>query len=457
MFVRIMATFFLMVVSQVSFLKAQDDQKNDQFNFQGPADGFGKNQLTTPFGVTTIDGKSYISMRLQPELAFGKFGVGLDVPLEFSTANGKFRKDEYKGGVGPLRVIRYVRYGVKHQDPVYVRVGDISGSSLGYGLIMYNYSNAVSFDKRKIGANVDLNYEKKFGFEAIYSDFNGFNILGVRPYVRPFQATDVPIIKTTEFGVTYVTDHDKKALYDISEMGADVGVTVLQTSVVQIVPYIQYARVEKNSGVADSAAKSGAKYGAGQGAALGVNFKFNFVADVFNMGVKVERRFFSDNFLPQYFDATYEIGKLSGKVKAIGLIDAKAVQGTYGELFANVIGKIQLLGGLAIPDKSRGSQQALVHIGLAAPDLIPKVVVSGTYDKSNLGKFSDAFKLNQFSIAHVILAYQAYQTGPFVVQAGVDYKWTFERKTDTTPASYKAVKYITPFVGMQLQLPGGGK
>ncbi len=453
MFARILAVLMIVFFCQTS-VKAQDEQKSDNFNFQGPGDGFGGNQLTAPLGLTVIDGKSYISMRLQPELTFGKFGFGLDVPLLYNTSNGKFRTDEFKGGVGPLRIIRYVRYGVKHQDPVYARIGDISGSSLGYGLIMYNYTNAVSFEKRKIGANVDLNYEKIFGFEAVYSDFDGFNIFGVRPYVRPFHAMDIPIIKTTEFGVTYVTDHDKRALYDISETGADIGMTVLQTSVVQIVPFFEYAHISKNSGLADSAAASGAKYGAGQGAALGVNFRFNFVADVFNMAIKIERRFLSDNYLPQYFDATYEIGKLNGQVKGYELITAKAVQGWYGELFANVIGKVQVLGGLAIPDKSRGTNRAILHLAMAVPDLIPKVVITGSYDKSNLGKLSDAFKFDQHSIAHLILAYNAYQAGPFVAQAGVDYKWTFVERPDKT---FHAVRFVTPFVGMQLQLPGGGK
>lgn len=421
---------------------------------QGFGENMGGNQVTVPIGTTIIGGKTYISMRLQPELAFGKFGVGLDVPLMFST-DGKFRTDEYKGGIGALRVIRYVRYGVKHEDPVYVRIGDISGTSLGYGLIMYNFTNAVSFDKRKIGANVDLNYDLRFGLEAVYSDFNRFAVFGVRPYVRPLKTTDMPILKTTEFGVTYITDRDKDALYNITEIGADVGVSVVETSFLKITPYMEYAAILKNDKLAQYAADTIASYGAGKGFAMGVNFKFNFVADVFNMNVKIERRFYSDNFLPQYFDATYEIGKLNGSPKAQALVFSKGVQGTYGELLANLIGKIQVIGGMSIPDKLKSTDGAIVHLGMAAPDLIPKVVISGTYDKANLDKLGDAFKLDQRSIAHMILAYQAYQTGPFVVQAGVDYKWTFVENKDKD--GFKAKRYVTPFVGMTLQLPTGSK
>ncbi|MBL7994401.1 hypothetical protein JNM05_03430 [bacterium] len=429
------------------------------FGFSLHAQGFGENmggnQVTVPIGTTTIGGKTYISMRLQPELAFGKFGVGLDVPLTFST-DGKFRKDEYQGGIGALRVIRYIRYGVKHEDPVYVRIGDITGTSLGYGLIMHNFTNAVSFDKRKIGANIDLNYDLRFGLEAVYSDFNRFAVFGMRPYVRPLKTTDMPILKTTEFGVTYITDRDNDALYNITEVGADVGVSVVETSFLKITPYMEYAAILKNDKLAQYAKDTlNSSYGAGKGFAMGVNFKFNFVADVFTLNAKIERRIYSDNFLPQYFDATYEIGKINGSPKALALVYSQGRQGTYGELFANLIGKIQVIGGMSIPDNLKKTNGAIVHLGMAAPDLIPKVTISGTYDKSNLDKLGDAFKLDQRSIAHMILAYQAYQTGPFVVQAGVDYKWTFVENKNND--GFKAKRYVTPFVGMTLQLPTGSK
>lgn len=429
------------------------------FTFSGYAQGFGEgmggNQVTVPIGFATIGGKQYFSMRLQPELAFGKFGVGLDVPLMFGT-DGKFRTDEYKGGIGALRVIRYIRYGVKHEDPVYVRVGDITGTSLGYGLIMYNFTNAVSFDQRKIGANLDLNYDLRFGVEAVYSDFNRFSVFGMRPYVRPLKTTDMPILNTTEFGVTYITDRDKDALYNITEIGADLGVSVVENSFLKITPYMEYAAILKNDKLAQYAKDTlNASYDGGKGFALGVNFKFNFIADVFTMNAKIERRFYSDHFLPQYFDATYEIGKINGSPKALGLVSSQGVQGTYGELLANLIGKVQVIGGMSIPDKLKNTDGAMVHLGMAAPDLIPKVTISGTYDKANLDKLGDAFKLDQRSIAHIILAYQAYQAGPFIVQAGVDYKWTFVEKNNSS--GFKAKRYVTPFVGMTMQLPTGSK
>lgn len=456
---------------------AQDEQSGgkDEFQFVGMYDGTGNSQMTTPVGVAFIGDQKYISMRLQPELSFGKFGIGFDIPLMFNTDDGSLRTDEFKDGVGPLRIVRYARYGVKHQDPVYARVGDITGTSLGYGLIMFNYTNAVSFDKRQVGLNVDLNYQKRFGFEAVYSDFSDFKIFGVRPYVRPLQTSGIPILKTLEFGASYITDHDKASYYDVSEMGVDVGVTVLENSFVQIVPYIEYAHIFENSTLKDDIEQGALKvpdengdpltgfptdlkYGGGNGLAIGTNFKFRLIADVFYLGTKIERRIYGDNFIGQFFDPTYEAGKLSvptvengrivGGPRVLALAQAEGVQGTYGEIYGNLINKVQILGAINIPDKLKKTDGATIHIGLSAPELIPKVVITGTYDKGRLDDLADAFKLDDRSIAHLQFGYKIY---PYLL-SGVDYKYTFVEKES---GGFKAKAYVTPFVALQFNLPVG--
>lgn len=91
---------------------------------------------------------------------------------------------------------------------------------------------------------------------------------------------------------------------------------------------------------------------------------------------------------------------------------------------------------------------AFIHIGASAPDLIPRVVITGAYDKGYLTDLGDAFKLDQRSLAHVLVAYKLY---PFLL-TGVDYKWTFAKKKN---GDIKATKYVTPFVGLQFNLPFG--
>jgi hypothetical protein len=206
----------------------------------------------------------------------------------------------------------------------------------------------------------------------------------------------------------------------------------------------------KNNDIKDSldAAGSTVSYKSGQGFAYGVNFRFNVIADIFNLGVKLERRMFSNDFMPQYFDGLYEVGK---DRKAMSLPYAEGQQGSYGEILANVIGKIMIIGGISVPDKLKKSEDAYIHLGLIVPKLIPKVIISGSYDKAYLKNLGAAFTFNQNSVANIRMAYEAYQTGPFVFLTGVDYKWTFVKLEN----KLKARKYITPYVGMMMNMPWG--
>lgn len=186
------------------------------------------NGITGAIGPTVIGGETYASLRLQPTFSVGKFGVGLDVPLMVSLEDGSLRSEEFTDGVGPLRLIRYLRYGRERQDPVYVKVGDLSGATLGFGLLMYQYSNVGSYEKRDWGTEFNLTFNKMGGLEGIYSDFSELSVVGLRPYVRPLQlaGTEIPVLKNFEVGGLYATDQSETATPGgnaLTAWGADAG------------------------------------------------------------------------------------------------------------------------------------------------------------------------------------------------------------------------------------------
>ena len=152
--------------------------------------------IKASFGITNIGGETYAGLRLQPEFRIAKIGFGLDIPVQFNIDTKKFRSEEFKGGIEMLRLIRYFTLGTKKETPIYIRTGDVTGVSLGYGTLINNYSNSPSFEARKYGLNIDFNFKGVVGVEALYSDIKGSNLLGVRPYVRPLRTTSIPIIKT---------------------------------------------------------------------------------------------------------------------------------------------------------------------------------------------------------------------------------------------------------------------
>ena len=58
-------------------------------------------------GLTQIDGQNYFSINLRPELAFGKFGLGLNVNLLYDTETGHVRTKDWDDSYDYFRLIRY--------------------------------------------------------------------------------------------------------------------------------------------------------------------------------------------------------------------------------------------------------------------------------------------------------------------------------------------------------------
>ena len=150
----------------------------------------GQSEISGGLGVSWIteNGQTvpYYMIGVMPDLQFGKIGVGLDLTLRINTEDGKIRKTDWSDGAY-RKVIRYVSWGQKH-DPLYAQVGQLDMATLGYGFIMYDYNNSASFDDRRIGAELDVDFTK-YGFEAIYGDFQQLGVMGGRAYVRPLKFT----------------------------------------------------------------------------------------------------------------------------------------------------------------------------------------------------------------------------------------------------------------------------
>jgi hypothetical protein len=412
--------------------------------------------IRASFGVTQIGGETYAGLRLQPQFQFGKIGFGLDVPIQFNVNTKEFRDEEFQGGIEMIRMIRYVSIGRKKADAIYVRAGDLTGVSLGYGTLINNYSNSPSFEFRKFGLNFDLNFKKIFGLEALYSDIKGFNLLGVRPYVRPLYTTSIPIVKSLEFGVSYVVDKGKNAdstAYFIEKNGMkatafDAGITFLNTSFVKLVGYGQFSELKKikSDTLNDALAAYSLTYSAGKGTSVGLSANMN-IASAFMLSARIERLWYKDHYLPQFFDAIYEINK---DAKILGLTSAKGSQGIYGNLGLTLFSKFRITGALLMPDNISLESPALIRVGLEAAQLADKLTISGNYIKGNLQSLGDAFTFDESSLANFNMTYQLAK----FFYVGVDYRWTFARLED---GSLKATNYLRPFFGLSIPLGGQSK
>lgn len=418
----------------------------------------GPNTFTGALGPTFIGDELYATLRLQPEFSIGKVGVGLDVPLMVSLDDGSFRTEEFTGGVGPLRVIRYMRYGRERRDPLYVKVGDLSGATLGFGLIMYQYSNVGNYEKRDWGTEFNVNLDQKVGLEGIYSDFSQLSVVGLRPYVRPLHLAglEIPFLKNFEIGALYVTDQSPTATPGGSPLtvwGVDAGLPISLGPIVQVVPFAAHARFN-DPGRAAFAGRN--QFDPGSGSSVGVNFSAQLVANLFSLSGKVERRFFGDNFTGSYFGPVYETNKLAFEdiptihpLRQLGRNDGR--NGTFGSLYGHVLNSVMIGGSVQIPDVVKRNAQgevqqgAFLRLEARAPDLIPKITANAVYNRSPIGGLSDAIVLDENSNLNARIGYEL--TSFLLV--GTNYRWTFARVTENGDETVEATSQVFPFVAVQ--------
>jgi len=456
-------------------------------NFDFSSGGLDKESALGAFlGYSKIGDEGFVGMRLRPDFSFGKFGVGLNIPIMFSTSDWSFRKDEFQDGIGWARIIDYVRYGVKKRDPFYIRVGSLTGSYIGYGLLLDNYTNVISFDKRKLGATFDILIGEMVGIEGLYSDFDmsSFNLLALRPYVKPLAKTGLPIVKTVDVGYTFVTDHDKTSigLTDSTAMqnkyieagqnawSVDMGIIPINRSFMQLRVYTQYGVLQKNTSallqdtlnnLADSLRGTGLdddnpliagnnvagtnNYDKGSGFSVGADFRFNFGAKTLQLQARIERLWYNAFFTPQFYNAGYEFGKDS---KLIMLSQTDGKKGIYGSLTGVFMEKVLIGGSLMIPDNASEIAPGVMTLNFDASKLFKKIVLKGQYIKGGLTSLKDALVFDEHSLATARVAYKMYK---FLV-VGLDYKWTWSKQADNT---FEVNNYVSPYIGFSMPLNFG--
>jgi len=164
---------FLLVTSLQGQIRMDDpfarDREEQGFGFGGG------------IGAVTINGELYTAITLRPDFSLGKFGVALDLPF-YINADGDFRTEEWNHWNDVPDKIYYLRYG-RPDDPFYLRAGALDDVTLGYGLIVNQYSNTVDYpDIRRIGGRINLESGPFgiHGFVANFKEINGPGLLGGR-------------------------------------------------------------------------------------------------------------------------------------------------------------------------------------------------------------------------------------------------------------------------------------
>ena len=262
----------------------------------------------------------------------------------------------------------------------------------------------------------------------------------------------IPIVRTFEIGGQYILDKDQTAIptsdststtYQytqdgVSAFGLDAGITLLSIPFIQIDLFTTYSKLN----VANQAVKDtlGDGFSSGSGFSTGLNFRLNFIADLFSTDIRIERLNYTENYLPQFFDASYEINK---DAKILSLNGAPKMSGIYGSLQGHIAHKVQLGGSLMIPDEISDEAPAVVRLNADLERLGDKVSLHANYIKGNLATLKDAFTFDENSLAKVRFIYHMNK----FLAVGMDYYWAFAPADD---GSYKATRYMSPYFGLSI-------
>jgi len=272
----------------------------------------GLNLGTDVFASADGTTDTWTKLAFQPDLAFGKIGVGIDLTVHFKlyptndqaiefypgdwvpnyNNNGKSFFDLY------LPKILYVRYGLKGQDPLFAKLGSMNDLTLGNGFIMDDYSNMNFMPTTRIfgldfGLDGQLFNFPYVGLELLTGNLAKLDLVGGRLFARPLIGTGIPIIKNMQVGATVVVDNVPNAYAatvatasPLAVYGMDVMVPILGGKVFPLAAFSEMA-FEPNKSM-------GAMLGAG-------GRLFGFIT------YGTQLRVLQDGFIPSYFDAGYDI------------------------------------------------------------------------------------------------------------------------------------------------------
>jgi hypothetical protein len=372
---------------------------------------------------------SWSKLGFQPDLALGKFGIGLDLMLRFqlypddNTIIKIYSPDWVPSddvnlfqGILDLYLpkLLYVRYGLRGIDPLYAKLGSINDFTLGNGLIVSNYSNMKFLpDTRLFGLQAGLDGSlfgvPYFGFEALTGNLARLDVVGGRAYVRPL-AFMPSLFGKVQVGVTGVVDREPY-LYSSSPqtsepvyvIGADVTVPIVSGKAFSLVSFVEGAQ-EMN----------GAK-----------GFVGGFGGSILSfMDYGAQLRFLQTGFVPNYFDANYDLNRVTRYKYIDATSPGDFVAGWLAslgfDLFNQRLAFNALLDGpfALIPDTASDNRLLYPHLRGSiklAEGMIGGLYFDGSYEKYFIGRETGFFQ-DLISAKDAVIGFNVhYKTGSTVL------------------------------------------
>ena len=358
--------------------------------------------LNIGIGAETFGGVTYQTLKLSPDIAIGKFGIGLELTLHYLFApDFEVRQEDWvpTGDDNILDVylpkFKYVRYGFKG-DPLYAKFGSIENGLLGNGFIMGGYDNTLFLpEKRIFGLTFDLDGAlfnfPYVGIETFIGNLAQFDVMGFRTFIRPLASTEIPVIKGLQVGGTVAFDR-KPRLYigndsidPIILYGADLTLPILTKPALSLTTFADIAFLHDTLGPGNT----------GKGEMFGFGGR---LVGIILYGAQI--RVLGEDFIPTYFDSAYDLFRAEkyDLVQAGGIDSYVGWLGSLGfALFDDaLIFKATLDGPFSQPGGGDPNNYLdwphLYTVFILGEGLIPNLTLEASWDKRSLGAQDGFFR-----------------------------------------------------------------
>jgi len=346
-------------------------------------------------GSITLDNQTWGKAILQPKIGVGTFKAAFYLPVVYKDnifdpwnwhrpdGNNEWSFGTDQGADAWLITsdiardlflkIKYIQIG-EQRDPFYLKIGNVSGMTMGHGILINQYANDADFPSvRRIGINLGIDAVATY-IEAMVNDLSNPEIFGVRFLLRPLApsykgglgislAAD---IAPASLIPSNTTDPSMMVLRQanpiVGLLGLDLDLPIFESELASLIVYgdigglIPYVRNEiagsvsaRLYGDAFLEPKNFILRNYGWMTGIGGNLAF--------IKYKVEYQFTRGSFqiglIDNAYDRTrvekaYEVLKSLVNIEKNPLYDVYKM-GIYGELSADILGVVQLTAGYKWP------------------------------------------------------------------------------------------------------------
>jgi hypothetical protein len=404
-------------------------------------------------GFGQVNEDWFVTINVGTALRWGQLGLGIQAPLrirvvdEEPTNEGTIRKEDWDEISDWTRVLRYLEWGTPNNpDPIYGRLGVLSGISLGHGTIVDRYYNVIDADHYQTGLllKVDLGVA---GGSVFLDNLVDPEIMGLRGTIRPLTFFGFgDFFDRFTVGVTLVGDFvaPRKAKIDPATqerqingdgdlivdteplwlVGLDLGWKVVETDAFALTPYTDFNVMGATGG-----------YGFHAGVLTTIQ-----AGSMLSIGGRMEYRAVTEDYAPNYINSWYEIERVDyldspddAHDEVVPKLDYFVRRGDAGydavRHGVNMTADMTLFKAITISgtyEDYQGPDNSNLMVRLLLP-WIADFKFSAYYAKRNFDSFSEAFDLDG-GLLVADAKWKAY--GPMFVFARYSREWHLNKDVD---------------------------